>query len=54
MEVKFEIQSNFEKDRRYYIETDFGELSTTDKQDYDKTIKDGYIVLILDNWDYTY
>ena len=52
IDTMFKIHNHYEKDGLYFIETDYGILHTKNKKDYDKTVKYGFIILKLDDYDY--
>jgi len=51
-DIMFQIHNYYEKNGLYFIETDYGELYTENKKNYDKTVKNGFIILKLDEYDY--
>ena len=51
-DTMFKIHKHYEKDGLYFIETDYGLLHTKNKEDYDKTVEDGFIIFKLDDYDY--
>ena len=47
MDKLFKIYANWEENDVYYIDTDYGQLNTTNKKEYEKVIRDGFIIIKL-------
>jgi len=48
MDEAFKIHAHWEENGLYYIDTDYGQLSTDNKIQYEKAIKDGFIIIKVD------
>lgn len=49
MDKMFDVQDHWEEDGVYYIKTDYGELNTTNKMAYKSAIKDGFIIIKIED-----
>lgn len=47
MDKVFFVHANWEENEIYYIDTDYGQLNTTNKKEYEKVVKDGWIIIKL-------
>jgi len=47
MDKVFKIYANWEENGLYYIDTDYGQLNTNNKTQYEKAVKDGFIIIKL-------
>jgi len=45
----FKIYGHWEEGGTYYIDTDYGQLSTENKDQYEKSVKDGFIIIKLED-----
>lgn len=52
MDKLFDIQDHWEKNGIYYIKTDYGELNSTSKKDYNEVVKDGFIIIQIEDEDW--
>jgi len=46
----FKIYGHWEEEGLFYIDTDYGQLNTANKAQYDKAVKDGFIIIKMDDY----
>jgi len=51
MDKAFEIHAHWEENGEYFIDTDYRQLSTIKKTQYDKAVKDGFVIIKIDDGD---
>ena len=50
MDKAFKIYAHWEENGLYYIDTDYGQLNTENKTQYEKAVKDGFIIIKIDDY----